>query len=351
MKNISRRMLGLLASACLIFGGAMESRAASRYYFLQEIPIGGTAGSPSLTIDQDAHRLYITHSTKIEVVDLESNQPAGIISNTPSVHAFAVAPQLQRGFSSNSRDGAISVIDLQTGKAINKLSTSPGTGPLLSVPSQGEIYAFNTRTPSATVFDAVSGNLVAKIPLSGKPQIAAADWGASRVYCNLFDKNQVVALDDKTHKILATWPLASGKEPAGLAVDLTTHRLFVGCRNKVLVMLDGLTGKILASVSIGGGVDSAAFDPASGLVFCANSDGTATIAHEDAPDKLSVVQTLTTERNARIMALDAKTHKIYLATTDFEAQSEPDSGTPQTRPHTLANTLKILVYGPGPAQP
>ena len=320
-------------------------------YFLQEIPIGGTAGSPSLTIDQDAHRLYVTHSTKIEVVDLDSGQASGVISNTPSVHGFAIDPQLHRGYSSNSRDGAVSVIDLQTGRVTSKMSTRPGAGPMLFVPGRQDIYAFNTRTPSATVFDAKSGKLVANIPLAGKPQIAAADPGADRVYCNLFAKNQVAALDAKAHKVVGNWPLASGKEPAGIAVDLTTHRVFIGCRNKVLVMLDGLTGKVVASAAIGAGVDSAAFDPASGLVFCANSDGTATIAHEDASDKLSVVQTLTTERNARIMALDARTHKIYLATTDFEAQSDPEPGTPAGRPHTLANTLKILVYGPGPEQP
>jgi DNA-binding beta-propeller fold protein YncE len=344
-------MLGMMAAVCLALGGASASRAASQYYFLQEIPIGGTAGSPSLTIDQETHRLYVTHSTKIEVVDLESGQASGVISNTPSVRGFAIAPQLRRGYSSNNRDGAVSVINLQTGKVTSKWSASAGAGPVLFVPGRQEIYTFNTRTPSATVFDAASGKLLANIPLAGKPQIAAADPGADRVYCNLFDKNEVAALDANSHKLVGKWPLASGKEPAGIAIDLATHSVFVGCRNKVLLMLDGLTGKVLASAAIGTGVDSAAFDPASGLVFCANSDGTTTIVHEDAPDKLSVVQTLTTERNARIMALDTKTHKIYLATTDFEAQSEPDPGTPQTRPHTLANTLKILVYGPGPAQP
>jgi DNA-binding beta-propeller fold protein YncE len=351
MKSTAARILGSLAVAFLLPGAVLAGRAASQYYFLQEIPIGGAAGSPSLSIDPESRRLYVTHSTKIEVVDLDSDQAAGTISNTPSVRGFAVAPSLHRGFSSNSRDGALSVIDLNSRKTTAKLATGPGAGPMLFVPGQDEIYAFNTRTPSATVFDAASGKLVAKTRLPGKPQIAAADPGLERVYCNLFDKNEVVALDAKTHKIAGTWPVAPGKEPSGIAVDLSAHRVFVGCRNKILVMLDGLTGKLMASAPIGTGVDSTAFDPSSGLVFCANSDGTATIAHEDAPDKLSVVQTLTTERNARIMALDPKTHKIYLATTDFEAQTEPDPGTPQTRPRTLANTLKILVYAPGPAQP
>jgi DNA-binding beta-propeller fold protein YncE len=349
VKNPIRRRLGLLAWSALTLFCVVRGHAASTYYPLQEIPIGGAVGTPSLAIDLSGRRLYVTHSTKIEIVDLDSNQAVGTISNTPSVRDFALAPELGRGFASNYRDGIVSVIDLKSGFTTTKLETSPGVGPLatiLETIGKAQLFVFNTRTLSATVFNAATVDKLAVLPLPGKPQVAAADLSTGRVYCALYDRNEVVALDAKGLKISGTWPIAPGKEPAGLAVDSAPHRLFVGCRNKFLVMLDTLTGKVTASVPIGTGVDAIAFDPATELVFCANSDGTVTIAHEDAPDKLSVVQTLQTERNARIMALDPKTHRIYLANTDVEAQSEPDPGAPPARPRTLANTLKILVYGP-----
>lgn len=340
------RTVGMAALALLLPGGGPAGRAADIYYFQKEIAIGGPAGTPSLSIDPEGRRLYLTHSTKIEVIDLEKGETAGTIPNTPSVRGFAVAPKLNRGFSTDSRDGTVGMIDLKTMTTTGKVKTEPGAATVIFEPGQELVYAFNTRTPSATVFEAASGKVLATVPLPGKPGFAAADAEAGRVYCNMFDKNAVAALDAKTHAVTAVWPVAPGKEPAGLAVDPAGHRVFVGCRNKVLVMLDGTTGKVAATAAIGTGVDGAAFDPDSRLVFCANSDGTTTIAHEDAPDKLSVVQTLKTERNARLLALDPQTHKIYLATTDFEAQLDPDEGEAAKRPRTLPNSLKILVYGP-----
>jgi DNA-binding beta-propeller fold protein YncE len=217
---------------------------------------------------------------------------------------------------------------------------------MLFEPGREQVYAFNTRAPSATVLDAASATVLATIPLPAKPGIAAADPAVSRVYCNLFDRNEVAVLSTQTHQLSAAWPVAPGKQPAGIAVNPADHRVFVGCRNKVMVMLDGVSGKVTGSVPIGTGVDSTAFDPSTRLAFCANSDGTTTIAREDAPDKLRLIQTLRTEKNARLMALDSKTHKIYLATTDYEAQADPDPGAPRARPRTLSDSFKILVYGP-----
>jgi len=212
-------------------------------------------------------------------------------------------------------------------------------------PGQKEIYLFNGRGKSATVIDANSGKVVATIPLGGKPEFAAADPKADRVYNNLEDKSQVVAIDTKEHTVVSTWPIAPGEEASGMAIDLAHHRLFLGCGNKLMVMMDSANGKVVGSVPIGDRVDANAFDPGTGLAFASCGDGTVTIAHEDSPDKLTVVQTLKTERGARTMALDPKTHKIYLASAKYEPMPEQPAGGGRQRPKMIAGSFKILVYG------
>jgi DNA-binding beta-propeller fold protein YncE len=190
------------------------------------------------------------------------------------------------------------------------------------------------------VIDAKSGKVVATIPLGGKPEFAEADSKAGRVFNNLEDKNEVAVIDTKSHQVVTNWPIAPGEEASGIAIDLKNHRLFLGCGNKLMVMMDSTSGKVLATVAIGQGVDGSAFDPGTQLAFASCGDGTTTIAHEDSPDKLTVVQTLTTERGARTMAIDPKTHKIYLPSAKFEAPAEG-----QRRGKMVPGTFKILVYG------
>src|SRR5439155_20015854 len=187
---------------------------------------------------------------------------------------------------------------------------------------RSEVYAFNGRGKSATVIDTKNNQVVATVPLSGKPEFAAADGLSGRVFCNIEDKNEVAVINMKTHAVTATWPLAPGQEPSGMAFDAVHHRLFVGCGNKLMAMLDTDTGKVVAKVPIGAGVDACAFDDATQLAFASCGDGTITIAKEAGPNKLTVVQTLTTERGARTMALDPGTHRSYTCT----AQIAPDTG-------------------------
>jgi DNA-binding beta-propeller fold protein YncE len=216
---------------------------------------------------------------------------------------------------------------------------------MLFEPGQQEVYMFNGRGHSATVFEAGSGKVVATIPLSGKPEFAAADPQAGRVYNNIEDKNEVAVIDTKTHTVVATWPIAPGEEASGMAIDLEHRRLFLGCRNKLMVMMDSATGKDVASVPIGEGVDANAFDPGTQLAFASCGSGTVTIARETSPDTLVVVQILTTEPRARTMALDPKTHKIYLASAKFEPQPEPAAGAQRRWPKMIPGSFKILVYG------
>ncbi|HEY2103316.1 MAG TPA: hypothetical protein VGH08_08690 [Chthoniobacterales bacterium] len=316
------------------------------YKFATEIPIGGEGGWDILTVDPAARRLYLSHATKVVVVDLEKNAVSGEIGDTPGVHGFVVAPEEQRGFSSNGKEAKVSVVDLKTLNTISKVSSGENPDALVYEPGRREVYVFNHTGKSATVIDAKTANVVSTIPLDGSPEFAVADPSSKRVYCNLEDKNEVAVLDTTTHAMVARWPLAPGEEPTGIALDAAHHRLFATCHNKMMAMLDTETGKVIATVPIGGGVDGCAFDEAGQLAFASCGDGTTTIAKEESPERLAVVQTLKTERGARTMALDPQTHRIYLPSAQFQPAPPPSPGASPSRPTIVPNTLKLLIYGP-----
>lgn len=319
--------------------------AGEPYHFIKEIPGGDDGGWDYLTVDSSAHRLYVSHGTKVVVIDLEKDAVVGEITNTPGIHGIAIAPKLNRGFTSNGRSNNVSIVDLKTLQTLSQVDTGANPDAILFEPGQSEVYAFNGRGQSATVFTADSGKVVATIPLGGKPESAQADVEAGRVFNNLEDKNEVAVIDTKTHQVVNRWPIAPGEEASGMAFDAAHHRLFLGCGNKLMVMIDSTSGKVVATVPIGGGVDANAFDPETQLAFSSNGDGNVTIAHEDSPDKITVVQTLTTERGARTMALDPKTHKIYLASAKYEASTGSTDGGARRRPKMIPGSFKILVYG------
>ncbi len=333
----------LIALSILGFCSTQTCRADGQYHFLKEIHVGGDGGWDYLSVDADARRLYVAHATKVVVIDLDKETVAGEITNTIGVHDFAFAPKIQRGFSSNGREGMVSVVDLPTLQTIYKLNAGENPDTILFEPEHGEVYAFNGRGQSVSVFDASSGKVVATIPLPGKPEFAVYDSKTGRIYDNIEDKSEVVVIDPAKHQVVATWPIAPAESPSGMAIDAKHHRLFIGCDAQML-MLNTKNGKVVATVPIGDGVDANAFDPKTGLAFASCGDGTVTIAKEDG-DKLTVIQTLKTERGARTMALDPVTHKIYLATAEFEAAADQSPNATPKRPKVIPGTFKILVYG------
>lgn len=339
----AKTLLLILCGLALEFS---QARAVDAYKFLHEIPIGGEGGWDILTIDTAARRLFLSHATKVVVVDLERNAMVGEIADTLGVHGFVVAPELQRGFSSNGKEAKASVVDLKTLRTIAKLDTGENPDALVYDPKRGEVYVFNHTGKSATVIDARNASVVATIPLDGTPEFAVADTGAGRIYCNLEDKNEVAVIDAAKREVVARWALAPAEGPTGIALDAAHHRLFSACHNKLMAMLDTETGKVVATVPIGAGVDGCAFDDLTQMAFASCGEGITTIAREETPAKLSVVQTLKTERGARTMALDPKTHRIYLPTAQFEPAPSPSPGAVPARPKIIPNTLKLLVYGP-----
>src|SRR5436305_2824328 len=278
-----------LRMAAWMVSGAPELHnavAGDAYKFLNEIPIGGEGGWDILTVDSAAKRLYLSHATKVVVVDLEKNAVAGEIADTPGVHGFIPVPEMQRGFSTNGRENKSSVVDLATLKTISKIDTGDGPDAFAYDAKHGEVYIFNHKGNSATVIDAKNTKVVATVQLGGSPEFGVSDDAAGRVYVNLEDKSEVAVIDEAKHEVVARWPLAPGTEPTGIAFDAVHHRLFSTCHNKMMEMVDTTNGKVVASVPIGAGGDGCAFDDATQLAFASCGEGTTTIAAE-AGDKLA----------------------------------------------------------------
>lgn len=322
----------LAALALFVTTGLCRPAGAAdpHYKLLKEIPIGGGSGWDYLWADPVGRRLYVTHGTKVVVIDTDHNKTVGEILDTPGVHGFIAAPELNRGFSSNGQENKSSIVDLKTLKTIQKVPTGANPDSILFDAKSKQVWTFNGRGQSATVYDATTGKVVVEaIPLDGKPETGVADPDANRVYVNIEDKDEVAVIDMTEHKVIARWPIAPGATASGLAIDPVLHRLIIGCGNSRMVMMNSTDGKVVASVDCGQGVDAAAFDPETHLGFVsAGGSGTVTVARVEA-DKLTVVQTLTTQRGARTMTVDSKTHRIYLS----NAKSRTD-----------AASFKVLVY-------
>jgi YVTN family beta-propeller protein len=324
----------------------LQAAHAQNYKFVKSIPLGGEGGWDILSIDAHARRLYVTHATKIVVVDLAQDKVVGEIADTPGVHAFAIAPELGKGFSTNGTESSVSVVDLKTLKTIAKVESGQSPDAAVYDPAHSEVYVFNGHGNSATVINAKSNNVVATVPLPGKPEFPAIDPLGERVFCNLEDKSEVAVIDTKTHAVTATWPLAPGEEPSGIAFDAVHHRLFVTCNNKMMMMLDTDTGKVVAQTPIGTRVDGCGFDDAKQLAFASCGEGVLTIAKEEALDKLTTVQTLKTELGARTMAIDPGTHRVYTCTAQIAPDTRPSpSPGERRRPNYVPDTFHVLVYG------
>jgi YVTN family beta-propeller protein len=338
-----RRILALWLFLVLSFSSAL---ADDLYRFVRQIPIGGEGGWDILTADSSARRLYLSHAIKIVVVDLEKDAVIGEIGDTAGLHAFVAVPHIGRGFSSNGKENKSSIVDLTNLTTVAKIDTGENPDAIAYDSGRRELYILNHTGKSATVVDVNAQKVVATVSLGGTPEFAVVDPAAGRAYANIEDKSEVEVIDTEKHEVIARWSLAPGEEPTGIALDAAHHRLFATCHNKTMVMLDTQTGKVLATVPIGAGVDGCAFDDATQLVFASCGEGVTVIAHEDSPEKMSIVQRLQTERGARTIALDPKTHRIYLPTAQFEPAPSPMPGQSPARPKIVPNTLKLLVYGP-----
>src|SRR5437762_2524774 len=318
--------LGALAATAAL------SAAATGYHVVGEIQIGGEGGWDYLTVDSAARRLYVSHGTHVAVVDLDSNKVVGDIPDTPGVHGIAIAPELNKGFISNGRGSAATNFDLKTLKSTGTAATGEDPDSIRYDSTSGRVFAFNGRSKSATAIDAKTGNVAATIPLPGKPEFSVAD-GKGHVFVNIEDTNEIVDIDAAKGTVTKKYALTGCDGPSGLAIDAKNRKLFSVCSNRVMAVSDPDTGKVVATPAIGAGSDGVAFDSGTGYAFSSNGDGTLTVVQQTG-GKWEVVENIATERGARTIAIDEKTHKIYLPT----AKTAPSQG--GGRATFLPNTFK-----------
>ncbi|HEY2798843.1 MAG TPA: YncE family protein [Thermoanaerobaculia bacterium] len=340
----SIRLSSLLA-VCLALSSTVFGQSDPGYRVVQKATIGGDGGWDYLVVDPAARRLYVTRATRVMVFDADTLKAVGEIPNTNGVHGVALAPELSRGFASNGRAGSITIFDTKTLAPIEEVKIE-GQNPdaILYDPPTKRVFAFNGRSGDATVLDAASGKVVGTIPLGGKPEFATTDL-EGHVFVNLEDKSEILALDPHKLSVEHRWPLAPCEEPSGMAIDRAHKRLFVGCGNKTMAMVDAATGKVLATAPIGNGVDANGFDPGTGLAFSSNGEGTLTVAKENPPGTLDVLANVPTQRGARTMAVDEKTHRVFLVTSEFGPPPSPTADQPHPRPSQVPGTFTILVVG------
>jgi len=298
--------------SCALFGAPAPSGS---YSVIKKIPIPGTGSWDYLTVDEAARRLYVSHGTQVEVLDIDALAIVGNIPKTPGVHGIALAPESGRGFVSNGQAATVTIFDLKTLKPIADVPTGKKPDAIIYDPATSRVFAFNGASNSATAIDAAAGKVAGTVDLGGGPEFAAAD-GKGYVFDNLEDESLVLKINSRDLKVEQRWPTAPCASPSSMAIDRDNRRLFLGCRSKVMAVMDADTGKVITTLPIGDHVDATAFDTDTRMIFNSNGEGTITVIHQDSPDKYSVVETVKTAPRAKTMALDPKTHRLFLSTAE-----------------------------------
>lgn len=319
---------------------ASAAFAAEGYHVLNKIKIGGTGGWDYVTVDSNAHRLYATHGTVVDVVDLDSGKPVGSIPQLHGVHGVALAPDMNKGFISNGQSNSVTVFDVKTLAKSGEPATGMNPDSICYEPKTQRIFTFNGRSNDSTAINAKTGEPLTTFPVGGKPEFCVAD-GAGKLYVNLEDKGAIVEIDAAKPAVVRTGSIAPCQEPSGLAMDSKDGVLFSVCDNKMMTVTDIKSLKVVAMPAIGANPDAAGFDPGAGLAFSSNGEGTLTIVKE-VDGKWQAVDTVQTERGARTMAVDPRTHRVYLLAAEY---GPPQAGDKKGRPSILPDSFHVLVVG------
>jgi DNA-binding beta-propeller fold protein YncE len=305
----------LLLISAVAFVAMGVSHAAGGYHLVEKIHVGGQGGWDYLTVDETGRRVFVSHETQVEVIDLESKKVTGTIPNTPGVHGIALAPEEGRGFVSSGRASSVTIFDLKTLALISQVPTGKKPDAIVYDPSTHRVFAMNGGGDSSTAIDAASGKVAGMIELGGGPEFAVAD-GAGSVFVNLEDKNEVLRIDARELSVKNRWRLAPCEAPSSMAIDRKNHRLFIGCRSHVMAVVNTENGKVIATLPIGDHVDASAFDPETGLIFNSTGAGTVDVFHEDSPDTYTATERILTHAGSKTMALDVKTHQIFVPSNE-----------------------------------
>lgn len=321
-----------------IFSGL---RAQKDFRLLKTFHIQSAGGWDYLIVGPGNNRLYVSHGTQVNILDKTTGDSIGVIENTTGVHGIAFDKVLNKGFTSNGRLNTVTAFDLTSNKILAQIPTGQNPDAILYESFTKKIIICNGRGKNLSIIDPIENKLIDSIDVGGKPETAVSNDNG-KLYVNIEDKNEIVVIDLKTLSIEAHWSLAPAEEPTGLAFDKNTNRLFAGCGNKLLAIIDATNGKLITTLPIGDGCDGAAFDPFTNNIFISNGEGTMSVFHEKSASTFETVATVITKRGARTIAVDEQTHLIYLPTADFE---KADPNNPNARPKMIPGTFQILVIG------
>ncbi|MEO8199838.1 MAG: YncE family protein [Gemmatimonadota bacterium] len=345
--RLGRILLGATALTFLGLSSPLPAQTPGDpgYHVIKRVRLGGEGGWDYLVADTVGRRLYVSHSSHVMVLDLDSLDVVGDIPNTAGVHGIAIASRLGRGFTSNGRDTTVTIFDLTTLATLGSVKVTGANPDAITFDSaSGRVFTFNGRGQNSTVIDAGTAKVVGTIELGGKPEFAVTD-GQGNLYVNLEDRSSLVAIDTRAMKVLHTWSLVPCESPSGLAIDLAHHRLFAGCDNKMMAILNLETGHVIATPAIGEGVDANRFDPVHQLAFSSNGEGSLTIVREISPDSFAVVANVPTQRGARTMELDARNGRLFLPTAEFGTPPAATPEQPRPRAPMVPNSFTLLVVG------
>jgi DNA-binding beta-propeller fold protein YncE len=320
----------------------MHASILYTFMLAQTFHVGGTGGWDYLTVDSENGLLYVPRQTHTMVIDAKTGKLVADIRGQKANHGVALAPKAGRGFISDAGDESVVIFDLKTYEVLGKVKADVDADGIIYDPHHNKVLVVcgdaGTLIPISADVDPKSGKADPAIDLGGKPEFLAAT--ERKIYVNLVNKNQVAVVDSKTMKVVDKWSTAPGGQPVGMAIDPAKHRLFIGCRNpQKLIVMSTENGKVIANLPIGAGVDASAFFD--GYAFASCRDGTLTVAHETAPGKFEIAQTVTTKPGAKTMGADPKTHCIYLPTA--EQTSRPGA---RGRPSFKPDSFMILVVSP-----
>ena len=340
-RHLQLLIIVLLPVFSVIPAGA---EAAAGYHLIKNISVPGNGGWDYLAVDDAARRVYVSHGTEVDVLNADSGKIAGKIPDLQGVHGIAIAPDLGRGFISDGRANAVVIFDLKTLRTLKSVAAGKNPDAIVYEPVTNKVFAFNGGDGNATVIDAAKGTATGTIDLVGKPEFAVAD-GTGQVFDNLEDKSELLKIDARKKTVAERWTLAPGESPSSMAIDRRNHRLFAGCHNRLLIVINSDNGKVITTLPIGDGVDATVFDPRTKLVMTTNGDGTLTVIHQDTPDKYHVVETVKTRKRSRTLTLDEKTHRLFIPAAQFAAEPAPTPDKPHVRPAIVPGSFSILVFG------
>src|ERR1700676_2828988 len=347
MKKLSLSLI--VVSFALLGAVALARPGGSGYYLNKKVPLGAAPGGKEyfdyVTVDSDARRVYLAHGAEVKVIDADNYSVVGTITGLKRCHGVLVLPELGKGFITDGDAAQVAVFDLKTLKITGEIKGSPDTDSILYDPASKLIFTFNGDSKNATVIDPVKETVVKMIDLGGAVEQGVAD-GKGMIYDNNEEKNDIAVVDTQALTVKTRWPVAPAGSPVAIDIDREHRRLFSSGREpQFLNFIDADSGKVLQSLPISSGVDANVFDSDTGLVFVSTRAGKLHIFHEDSPDKLSEVETLTTEYGAKTMHIDHKSHNLFLVTSDFGAPGPPTKKHPKPERAATPGTFRLLVYG------